>query len=257
MPSLLGRRRFVRLSWWQAPRIYFLDKKKWAVFSVHARHYVDSLTADEIFTQHNYDLSRLRRYDEVMAIYHKMIAHQITPLIIDCGANAGYATRYLAQEFPGAQILAIEPDPENVALARANTRDLRSVSIFQAAIGAEPGFVAVRNAEAGANAFRVERTQNADISVMTINQLVSEHKLIDGRKTALFFVKIDIEGFEADLFSANTQWLKNLPLLVIELHDWMLTGQARSQNFLKTVSKYPRDFVYIADNVYSIVAPDR
>lgn len=256
LPSLFGRRRFVRLSWWQAPRIVFLDKEKRRVFSVRSRHYVDSLTADEIFTQHNYDLRRLRRYDEIMARYQFLVSQNIVPLIIDCGANAGYATRYLATEFPEAHIIGVEPDAGNIALARLNTERYTNVTLLQSAIGAAQGFVSVTNNEAGSNAFRVERSKGADIPVATINQLVTENKVIAGQKVALFLVKIDIEGFEEDLFSSNLQWLKSLPLLVIELHDWMLPGQARSQNFLKAVSKYPRDFVYIHDNVYSIISPD-
>jgi len=37
-----------------------------------------------------------------------------------------------------------------------------------------------------------------------------------------FIVKIDIEGGEAGLFAANTEWVVDTPLLIVELHDWLL-----------------------------------
>ena len=37
-----------------------------------------------------------------------------------------------------------------------------------------------------------------------------------------FIVKVDIEGFEADLFSANTQWVGRTPIIITELHNWLI-----------------------------------
>ncbi len=39
-----------------------------------------------------------------------------------------------------------------------------------------------------------------------------------------WIVKVDIEGGEADLFAANTEWVDAVPVIIIELHDWMLEG---------------------------------
>ena len=38
----------------------------------------------------------------------------------------------------------------------------------------------------------------------------------------LFIVKVDIEGFEQNLFLSNTNWIDNCMLIIIELHDWMI-----------------------------------
>ena len=48
-----------------------------------------------------------------------------------------------------------------------------------------------------------------------------------------FVVDGDIEGFEKDLFSQNTEWVQLFPLLIIELHDWMLPREANSEIFLE------------------------
>ena len=65
-----------------------------------------------------------------------------------------------------------------------------------------------------------------------------------GRSRRLFITKIDIEGFEDDLFSSNTDWIDDCLLLIIELHDWMMPKTANSNNFLKAISAKKRDFVY-------------
>ena len=67
-----------------------------------------------------------------------------------------------------------------------------------------------------------------------------------------FIVKIDIEGFESDLFAENTAWVDEFPILIIEMHDWLFPGQGTSSNFLKAIAGLDRDFVYLGENVFSI-----
>src|SRR5262249_4668764 len=41
-------------------------------------------------------------------------------------------------------------------------------------------------------------------------------------------------------------------LLIVELHDWLLTKSASSRKFLQCISQLDRDFVYIGEDVFSI-----
>ena len=41
-------------------------------------------------------------------------------LILDLGANVGYSSAYLLSCFPGATVVAVEPDPGNFELCRRN-----------------------------------------------------------------------------------------------------------------------------------------
>src|SRR5665213_2637829 len=59
-------------------------------------------------------------------------------------------------------------------------------------------------------------------------------------------------GTDSDLFSANTEWVAATPLIIIELHDWLLPGKANSRAFLQCNSGFDRDFVYIDENIFSI-----
>ncbi len=45
------------------------------------------------------------------------------------------------------------------------------------------------------------------------------------------FIKIDIAGFEEDLFSKCTEWIDAFPVLMVELHDGMLPGEALLAQF--------------------------
>jgi hypothetical protein len=67
-----------------------------------------------------------------------------------------------------------------------------------------------------------------------------------------FIAKIDIEGGEAELFAAETGWVDQFPLLIVELHDWLLPRAGTSRSFLRCVAGLDRDFVYLGENVFSI-----
>ena len=62
--------------------------------------------------------------------------------------------------------------------------------------------------------------------------------------------KIDIEGGEADLFSNNDAWVDRFPLIVIELHDWLLPGTGSSRNFLRAIAGRNFDVVFRGENLF-------
>jgi hypothetical protein len=49
--------------------------------------------------------------------------------------------------------------------------------------------------------------------------------------------------------------VRQFPLIIVELHDWMLPGAASSWNFLRSIADRGRDVVFIGENVYSIAPP--
>ena len=62
--------------------------------------------------------------------------------------------------------------------------------------------------------------------------------------------KIDIEGGEADFFSNNDAWVDRFPLIVIELHDWLLPGTGSSRNFLRAIAGRNFDVVFRGENLF-------
>lgn len=242
------RVRFVRLSFSKSGKIAFYDKLQREKFHVYSRGHVDSGTADQIYKNHDYDLRFLMRYEDLAAQYDAILAAGKDPLIIDCGANIGLSTRYFAEEFPDAKLVAIEPDEGNCQMIARNCEHLPNVEVKRAAIGSTPGFVEIADTSAEANAFQtVRKDTTTDIKLVTINDIIAEYA-----DAVPLLAKIDIEGFEKELFSANTDWIDRFPLLIIETHDWMMPKEANSQNFLKAISQRDRDFVFKGENVFSI-----
>jgi len=173
-----------------------------------------------------YDLEPFPQWAAISRAYEQAIAAGRTPVIIDAGANIGGASIWFSTKFPQARVLAVEPEPANAELCRRNTGG-RNVQVFQAAIGAKPGTVALTNAE---QAWGVQTTRGGDVPVLTVADLLSA--VTDPQ---LLIAKIDIEGFEADLFSEATEWIDQATALIIEPHDWMLPGRRSSAAFRSAV----------------------
>jgi FkbM family methyltransferase len=246
--SLIRKNRYVRLSPNYTGKIYFFDKKLRSFFYVLSRNKIDSLTADQIYTNADYDLRFMIRYQELMEKFLKAESVGQKNLIIDCGANIGLSARYFAEEFPGALVVAIEPDASNFKMAVRNCEHLSNVVIKNCAIGSKKGFVKIANQDADSNAFTTIR-ENSDqgIEIVTVPEILSDY---DGHQ--LFLAKIDIEGFESDLFQQETDWVKSAAIIIIELHDWLFPRRGTSINFLRVISEEDRDFIFKGENIFSI-----
>ena len=110
-----------------------------------------------------------------------------------------------------------------------------AISAISAALltGCGSGLVSLSNPAKQAWAFRTTRTTDGEIAVRTIPHLILDEQ----RAASLFLAKIDIEGFEEDLFANNNEWLDEVEVIIIELHDYIFAGQGRSQNFQREMGK--------------------
>ena len=242
--------RYIRLTPNETGRIYFYDKLRKCFFSVITNEKTGSGTADHIFTNHNYDLTFLSRYDELQERYSGILSSGKTPLILDCGSNIGLSSVYFATTFPDAMVIALEPEKANFRALSKNCGSFSNITLCNNAVGSVSGMVSIDNADAASDAFRTSRAPDGqgEVQVVTINKILGENHDVEP-----FIAKIDIEGFEDDLFSANTEWVEKFFLIIIETHDWMLPKQANSKNFLKVISVCDRDFLHRGENIYSIM----
>lgn len=203
---------------------------------------------EQIFVAQDYSLGRLRRGRELVQRYEAILSEGKTPIIIDAGANIGASVVYWAIHFPKAQIIGIEPDKANFALLRQNTQGL-NVVLHEAAIGSIEGSASLHDPGEGEWGYRTARNDAGNLPIISMNGLLESGVAGNG---APFIAKIDIEGAEADLFAANTDWVQKFDLLIIELHDWLLPGHGTSRNFLKCIANLDRDFLHIGENIFSI-----
>lgn len=243
--------RFVRINPFAKGKIVFFDKKNAKFFSLLSRGEGDSSVLDTIFPKYCYSLKGMLRSEDIYAKYTSIVALGQHPLIIDCGANIGAATYFFAEEFPEAKVIGVELESDNAKLATQNNAIKENVHILHAAIGPESGTVGIENPEeTNKDSFRANANsslKNGAVDMISISDIEELYP-----DTVPFIVKIDIEGFEDELFSKNTEWMKAFYLITIEIHDWMLPRKAISKNFFKAHAKESRDCYLKGDMVFSI-----
>ncbi|MBU0731353.1 FkbM family methyltransferase [Patescibacteria group bacterium] len=166
--------------------------------------------------------------------------------IIDAGANAGYSTVWFSQNYPDAEIVAIEPESSNFELLEKNTGDLNNVNAIKAGLWNKPGFLKINDTGEGKWGFmtkEVEESEEHDIETITVGELLEK-----SGQEKIDILKIDIEGAEKEVFSSNYEsWLPKVEILIIELHDRMKEGC--SQAFYKAIENYSFDITKKNENL--------
>jgi FkbM family methyltransferase len=208
---------------------------------VHRGSVVDQGIVSEIVYGGAYDLRRLRRHAEILRFYESCAK----PLVIDAGANIGVATAWFALSYPKATVRAIEPHGGNFALLQKNVAGL-AVTPILGALAAKPGRLHLFDPGEGDCAFRTGAAGDAAIGEV---RAYTVDELIEPGETP-FILKIDIEGGESGLF--DSAGFERWPVIVIELHDWMLPKGGSSASFLRWHASQDRDFVFFGENVFSL-----
>jgi FkbM family methyltransferase len=210
----------------------------------------DCRVVREILGNGEYDLSFYPQHTAIETEYARIVDAGRTPLIVDLGANIGAASRWYALRYPRAHIVAVEPDRSNAELCRRNTAG-QDVGVITAAVGSTPGFVSVSDDSDEKWAITTTRDDRGGIPICLVNDIV--RSVPDAE---LFIVKVDIEGFEADLFSANTEWVQQAAVVIIEPHDWLMPGGATSRSFQQVFGALDHDVLIRGENlVYVRRAP--
>lgn len=145
--------------------------------------------------------------------------------VLDLGANVGYASVYFASRWGGAEILAVEPAAENMALLERNTRAWARIARLQAAVWPRAAQVSIANPHDAANAFRMSEDASGNEAVpgYTIGGLMDRQGWDD-----IDVLKMDVEGAEAEILRGDTRWLDRVGVFVVELHDRIVPGCAQA-----------------------------
>jgi FkbM family methyltransferase len=210
------------------------------------KHSSDISVLRQVFRDREYDLGEQEQSARLRCRYRLLIENGFIPLIIDAGANNGCSALWFASQFPEARIAAIEPDPKNFEICRMNVGQKDTISVFNAAIGGCSGDVVLHGRGNSPCAVYTSRQgTGAKMPVMTIGDILAsftpQHRIL--------LVKIDIEGFESDLFSHNTGWLEDVMAVMIEPHDWMLPGQFSSVPFQRAMAGYRFEMLLQGENL--------
>ena len=153
-------------------------------------------------------------------------------VIVDAGANIGLASVYFANLFPGARIIAIEPESSNFEMLRRNVAPYPNVIALQAALWDRNEEIDIVDPGLGHWGFmtaakREHATRTPDflhsVRAFTVDRLVSDYAL-----PVIDILKIDIEGAEKEVFSDPSKWIDKVDAIIIELHERLKRGCNRT-----------------------------
>jgi FkbM family methyltransferase len=213
----------------------------------------DEGVIQQILVDQQHNLNPIGRTPELLAFAHRREATGRRPLVVDAGANIGASPIYFIANLPSALVVAIEPDLENFELLSKNVEGL-NVEPLRGAVASTAGRARVLDPGRGAWAYRTEPIGEAGKDAADVVPRVTINDIYESHRSAHFpfMVKVDIEGAESELFSANTEWVALTPLIIVELHDWMLPKSGISKSFLQCIAQLDRDFIHIGGDIFSI-----
>lgn len=191
-------------------------------FEFRAESSGDCGVVDQVFTHADYSLVGLRQMGAVLSYYRALLARGARPLVVDCGANIGASTVWFALSYPGCHVVAVEPERNNSALLAKNCAGL-DCTVIEGGISSSDGKMFLEDPGQGDWGFRLS-PDNGSYEVPTHSARALVRRFTDEGYAPLIF-KSDIEGGEAVLFSQDTEWVDTFPVVIVELHDWMLPGK--------------------------------
>jgi FkbM family methyltransferase len=155
---------------------------------------------------------------EVLAFnaYHiapSLLSMDNVRVVVDCGANIGITSLFLAARYPGATILSVEPHPDNFALLKTNVAQVPRILPIRACVtGTSQSAVALTNDQAAWG----NRIATDDLGVLvpaiTIEELCKQHGI-----EKIDLLKLDIEGAEEQVLENGT-FLARSENIIVELH---------------------------------------
>jgi FkbM family methyltransferase len=147
-------------------------------------------------------------------------------LIIDAGGYIGTAAIAFAEAYPDADVVTIEPSPDNFALLIANVAPYPRIHALNRALGSRAGAVELKDRGIGFAGLTVvvQADDRETVAIGSIERTTIPAILAEQKRRGADIVKIDIEGGELDLLSGDISWIGNARAVCIELHDRIAAG---------------------------------
>ena len=132
--------------------------------------------------------------------------------------------------YPNARIITIEPSKENLEVLRRNVAPYPNIHIVAGALSdisnkkrklmdigtGTYGFTIIESLENTPNAVSIGK-----VTCYRLTDLVNKIEKIG-------ILKLDIEGSEKAIFETEKELLKNIPVIMVELHDRKIKGCSES-----------------------------
>ena len=176
----------------------------------------DLFVLSQVFGSEEYRISP----DYLVALRRTAAAWQaegIKPVVVDAGANIGYSALYFAALFPGACVLAVEPDETSFKLLVLHTRANPDIRPVYAALWSHERGLELRTRPEGAWGSRM--AEGAGTPSRRLDELVAS--VPNGR---LLILKLDIEGAEREVVASCPDLVAEAKCILVEPHDFMSPG---------------------------------
>ena len=201
----------------------------------------------QTFLERESDVMVFPQGELVMKRYQEILARGRKPLVIVCGANTGLSAIFFVLLFPQALVVALEPSADNFEMLQRNVGLYESIIPIHAGVWDKNTYLKIVNPTAEPLEYQTVECHPAErdaLAALTINDILA--RFPDGEP---LLIKIDIEGSEQALFRSHTNWIARMPLLILELHDWLLPQKKTSAAFLTLLAGMQYDFVVRGENV--------
>ncbi len=142
------------------------------------------------------------------------------PYIIDGGANIGLSIFYFKRLYPGAEILAFEPDPNVFKVLESNIESFgfSDVTLLQKGLWKEGGQVRFYAEGSDGGRIALDSDNKNIVSVETVSLRKYLGKPVD-------FLKLDIEGTETKVLEDCRELLKSVKNIFLEYHSFSKSPQ--------------------------------
>lgn len=158
----------------------------------------------------------------------EVLRHLDPKVLLDVGANVGNYSRVLLTEFPKAQVFSFEPLKSPFSQLQALSKEFgdRHVAVNCGVGNRDEKLTIHFNSEATTHASfvpeasevpYVSNQETEELDVVTLDQFFRDR--LDG--TTIDFIKIDTEGFEAEVLAGASEILAALGPMAIQLeYNW-------------------------------------
>jgi len=136
--------------------------------------------------------------------------------IRDLVANVGYASIFFKKKYPDAEVVCVEPMSHNVMVLRKNLQlNHMDVSVLEGAVSVadQPVFMQTGTKDYDFSISNDGASNNIEVKGYTVDNIMK----MFGWKT-IDLIKVDIEGYEKQLFSENCNWLLYVNNIILEGH---------------------------------------
>ena len=170
------------------------------------------------------------------------------PLIIDCGANIGFATLFFKKLYPNAKVICFEANPYAFELLKLNAEqnNFTNMELYNEALSDKEGdisfFIGHKETLHGSLSSERGGEEKINCKAVLLSNYIKQYDKID-------FIKIDVEGAEWLILDdlVTTGAIKKVNQFIIEYHHKMSSEPSRLSSFLKIMEENGFEYNIKAD----------